>query len=225
MSQGMSFSAFLDSATANLDPYDAPSLELPDLGVVNLTTLTRANLALLRQAQSLGYPGLLVCCPDFEREAIAVSFLAGLLHIEFGEGSAGLHEAEVNEKVAVGNCVVEITEVNDQQVMYSSFDQSNLGILKNYRSFPLVHHAAPSSELSRTRSTKKRKRTSLINEAERYDALPAPKGASWIYAGRTCHPSGTSLHRPSMPTKRLRAFSMAELPLMTLPTVFPKCFL
>lgn len=50
MSQGMSFSAFLDSATANLDPYDAPSLELPDLGVVNLTTLTRANLALLRQA-------------------------------------------------------------------------------------------------------------------------------------------------------------------------------
>lgn len=177
MSQGMSFSAFLDSATANLDPYDAPSLELPDLGVVNLTTLTRANLALLRQAQSLGYPGLLVCCPDFEREAIAVSFLAGLLHIEFGEGSAGLHEAEVNEKVAVGNCVVEITEVNDQQVMYSSFDQSNLGILKNYRSFPLVHHAAPGSELSRTRSTKKRKRTSLINEAERYDALPAPPKA------------------------------------------------
>lgn len=175
MNQGMSFSAFLDSATANLDPYDAPSLELPDLGVVNLTTLTKANLALLRQAQRLGYPGLLVCCPDFEREAIAVAFLAGLLHIEFDNAPDGLHEAETNEKVAVGNCVVEITEVNDQQVMYRSFDQSNLGILKSCRSFPLVHHAAPDSKLSRTRNTKKRKRASLINEAERYNALPAPQ--------------------------------------------------
>ena len=175
MNQGMSFSAFLDSATANLDPYDAPSLELPDLGVVNLTTLTKANLALLRQAQRLGYPGLLVCCPEFEREAIAVAFLAGLLHIEFDNAPDGLHEAETNEKVAVGNCVVEITEVNDQQVMYRSFDQSNLGILKSCRSFPLVHHAAPDSKLSRTRNTKKRKRASLINEAERYNALPAPQ--------------------------------------------------
>lgn len=175
MSQGITFDAFLDSVTANQDPFDAPSLEFPDLGTVNLTTLTKTNLALLRKAQSLGYTGLLVCCPDFEREAIAVAFLAALLHIEFDEGSAGLHEAEAKEKVAVGNCVVEITEVNDQQVMYSSFDQSNLGILKSCRPFPLVHRAAPASELSRTKKTEKRKRASLINEVERYDSLPAPQ--------------------------------------------------
>lgn len=175
MGQGMSFAAFLDSATANLDPFDAPHLELPDLGDVGLTTLTKANLALLRQAQSLGYPGLLVCCPDFEREAIAVSFLAAFLHIEFDDGAAGLHEVKTNEKVAVGNCVVDITEVDDQKVMYSSFDQPNIGILKSLRSFPLVHRAAPSAELSRTKSTKKRKRASLISEAEHYNALPAPQ--------------------------------------------------
>lgn len=207
MSQGVSFAAFLDSAMANLDPFDAPSLKLPDLGVIDFTTLTKANLALLRQAQCLGYPGLLISCPDFEREAIAVTFLAALLHIEFDDGPAGLHEAEANEKVAVGKCVVEITSANDQQVMYNSFDQSQLGIHKSYRSFPLVHRAAPSAELSRTKSTKKRKRASLISEAERYDTLPVPQKRILDLCGKNVTSVGyvasPSLYANEAPTRFL----------------------
>ncbi len=159
---------------SNLEPPDSPTLDFPNLGHIGFTTLTKANLALLRQAQSLDYPGLLVCCPDFEREAIAISLLAALLHIEFDSGEPGLHEAKVGEKAAIGNCVVKITEIDDEKVTYKSYDDSR-SILKSLRPFPLVHRAAPSAELTRTSNTKKRKRASLLNEGERYDALPAPQ--------------------------------------------------
>lgn len=173
MGREMSFDAFLDSVNRTSNPLDSPSLAFPDLGDVQFTTLTKANLTLLRRARSSGYPGLIVSCPDFEREAIAIAFLAAMLHIEFDAGVPGLHEAEVGEKVAVGGCVVRITEVSDERVMYSSLDQA-AGIDKKYGTFPLVHLASPDAELSQTKSTKKLKRPSLLSEASRYKALPAP---------------------------------------------------
>lgn len=173
MGQKMSFDAFLDSAHRTSNPLDSPSLAFPDLGDVQFTTLTKANLTLLRRVRSSGYPGLIVSCPDFEREAIATAFLAAMLHIEFDDGAPGLHEAESDEKVAVGGCVVKITEVSDERVMYSSLDQA-AGIDKSCRAFPLVHRASPDAELSRTKSTKKREHPSLVKEASRYEALPAP---------------------------------------------------
>jgi hypothetical protein len=173
MGQEMSFNTFLDSAIQALTPLDGPSLAFPDVGDVHFTTLTTTNLALLRKAHASGYPGLIVSCPDFEREAIATAFLAALLHLEFDEGKHGLHEAEAGEKAAVGSCVVKITEVNDDEVMYSSFDQVE-GIDKSYRAFPLVHRASPDADLSRTKNTKKRKHPSLVKEASRYENLPAP---------------------------------------------------
>lgn len=171
MSRGVTFDAFLDSVLTTLEPFDNPSLTLPNLGPINFTTVTKANLALLRRAQSLEYPGLLICCPDFEREAIATAFLAALLHIEFDLGDAGLHEAVPNEKVAIGKFVAKINEVSNEKVMYASFDQT-LGIDKSVRPFPLVHRASPEADLSRTRRTKKRKYPSLLDEAKRYEELP-----------------------------------------------------
>lgn len=171
MSQEVTFGAFLDSAEATLEPLDAPALSLPNLGAIEFTTVTKGNLALLRRAQSSGYPGLLICCPDFEREAIAVAFLAALLHIEFDSDEPGLHEAISGEKAAVGKCVVKINEVSSEKVMYASLDQT-AGIATSIRPFPLVHCASPDVELSRTKSTKKRKYPSLLGEAKRYEELP-----------------------------------------------------
>lgn len=174
MSPKLTFSAFLDASATVSEMPDCPTLEFSGLGSVEITTVTKANLALLRRAQSLGVPGLLICCPDFEREAIAISFLAALQHIEFDTGQTGLHEVSVNEKVAVGNCVVEITEIDDEKVMYTSADGTS-GILKSIREFPLAHRASPDAELSRTKSTKKRKYPTLMNEEERYEKLPMPQ--------------------------------------------------
>lgn len=171
MGQEVTFGAFLDSVEATLEPRDTPALSLPNLGSVEFTTVTKGNLALLRRAQSSGYPGLLISCPDFEREAIAVAFLAALLHIEFDSGEPGLHEPISGEKAAVGKCVVKINEVSSEKVMYASLDQT-AGIATSIRPFPLVHRASPDAELSRTKSTKKRKYPSLLDEAKRYEELP-----------------------------------------------------
>lgn len=173
MSQEVSFDTFLDSDTRALTLPEQAALVFPDLGDVSFTTITRANLGLLRRAQSAGYAGILVSCPDFEREAIATAFLGALLHTLCDLGQMGLHEAEEGEKVAVGDCVVRITELDDKEVKYASFDQT-MGIDKSIRAFPLVHRASPEVELSRTRSTKKRKYPSLVDAASEYEALPVP---------------------------------------------------
>lgn len=168
MDQEMSFDAFLDSVP---NSFNDISLDFKNIGQVEFTTITRANLSLLRRAKELGYPGILVSCPDFEREAIAIAFLGALLHLELDDGMPGLHEVQAGEKVAVGNCVVKITDVDDTEVMYTACDQS-AGFVKSIRQFPLAHLACPDAELSRTKSTKKRKYPSLLSEASRYDSLP-----------------------------------------------------
>ena len=52
MSPKLTFSAFLDASATVSEMPDCPTLEFSGLGSVEITTVTKANLALLRRAQS-----------------------------------------------------------------------------------------------------------------------------------------------------------------------------
>lgn len=149
------------------------TLSFENLGTVSFTTITRANLELLRRSKANGNTGIIVSCPDFERESIAVCFLAALLHLEHDPGAPGLHEVKPGERVAIGSCVAIATDVNEQQVMFSTADD-NTGFDRRYTTPPLVHTAQNDTPLSKTRSTHKRKRLSLRNAAAQYEATPKP---------------------------------------------------
>lgn len=143
-----------------------------NVGPVGFTTITRANLELLRRSREAGYAGIVISCPDFERESIAITFLAALLHLELDPGDPGLHEPQAGERVAIGSCVANVTKSDDKEVMFQVAD-GNTGFLKS--SFnPLAHKARPDCELSKTRRTAKRERPSIRDAASQYECIPAP---------------------------------------------------
>lgn len=166
----ISFKDFLGMCPYDFDDID---LSFQNLGTVRFTTITRANLKLLKRARANGYAGIIVSCPDFERECVAISVLAALLHLEHDPGAPGLHTVAAGERVAIGSCVAIATDVNDQQVMFSTADD-NTGFDKRYTVFPLVHTARNDVPLSETRSTPKRKKLSLRNAANQYKEIPQP---------------------------------------------------
>jgi hypothetical protein len=172
MNQKMPFNKFLDSASRDFALHDNPVFTFSDIGAVQITSITIANLALLQRARKAGYPGILVCCPDFEREAIATTFLGALAHLELDEGPAGLHEVEPGERVAIGKCVIKVTEIDDEKVMYTTLDHQSAGLLKKIQAFPLAHRASADAQLSRTKNTRKRKYPSVLDEDSQYKSLP-----------------------------------------------------
>ena len=166
----ISFKDFLDVCPHDFDDID---LSFENLGTVRFTTITRANLELLKRSRANGYAGIIISCPDFERECVAISFLAALLHLEHDLGAPGLHAVAAGERAAIGSCVAIATDVDDQHVMFSTAD-GNTGFDKRYTTFPLVHTARNDSPLSKTRSTPKRKKLSLRNAATQYEGIPQP---------------------------------------------------
>ena len=164
----ISFKDFLRTCPTD---FKDTTMSFDNVGTFGFTTITRANLELLRCSTTNGYAGLIVCCPDFERESIAVCFLAALLHLEHDQGAPGLHEVKPGERVAIGSCVAVATDANDQRVMFRTADE-NVGFDKRYTNPPLVHTARIDAPLSNTRSTSKRKRISLRNAASQYEGVP-----------------------------------------------------
>lgn len=75
---------FIDSCT---DIHEDTLFNFENVGDVCLTTITRANLELLHRAMELGYKGIIVSCPDFERESLAMAFLGALCHLICDEGT------------------------------------------------------------------------------------------------------------------------------------------
>lgn len=138
-----------DFLASHAQEQNAITLSFDGLGTIPFTAITRANLSLLRRATARGKHGLIVCCPDFEREALASAFLAAIEHLEAAQGQ-GVHEASVGEKVAIGKCVLEITESNEDSVLFKAKDGSR-GFLRSHYRLPLVHTASPNSGLSDTR--------------------------------------------------------------------------
>jgi hypothetical protein len=157
----ISLEEFLDSCTR---VGEETALSFENLGDVQLTTVTRANLALLQRARELGYPGIIFSCPDFERESVAITFLASFQNLLEAVGDPGLHEPVAGEKVAVGDCVVEITEVSDTVVKLNSRDQQ-VGYIRDIYEFPMVHRAAEGAGLSKTKGS------ALKKAAAAYDML------------------------------------------------------
>ena len=165
----ISFREFLQSCP---DEFDDVSLCFENVGTVSFTTITRASLELLRRSREAGYAGIFISCPDFERESIAITCLAALLHLEHDPGNPGLHEPQAGERVAIGSCVANVTRANNNEVMFQVAD-GNVGFYKS--SFnPPAHRARPDCDLSRTRSTAKRKRPSIKDAASQYENIPAP---------------------------------------------------
>lgn len=74
-------------------------LYFANVGDVNFTTLTRANLELLRWAREAGEPGIIISFPDFERESLAVAFLGAFQHLIETNGDRGAHEPIAGERV------------------------------------------------------------------------------------------------------------------------------
>lgn len=165
--------SFKDFLTTCSHDFDDISLSFENLGTIRFTTITRANLELLNHARSAGYTGVIVSCPDFERESVAISFFAALLHLEHDPGAPGLHQVIAGERVAIGSCVAIATDVDDQQIMFCTADD-NTGFDKRYATPPLVHTAQPDTPLSKTKSTRKRKKLSLRNAAAQYENIPQP---------------------------------------------------
>lgn len=165
--------SFKDFLAACSNDFNDISMSFENLGDIHFTTITRANLELLNRARRAGYTGIIVSCPDFERESIAISFFAALLHLEHGPGVPGLHKVIAGERVAIGSCVAIATDVDDQQVMFCTAD-GNAGFDKRYATPPLVHAAQPDAPLSKTRSTRKRKKLSLMKAAAEYEKIPQP---------------------------------------------------
>lgn len=165
----ISFREFLQSCS---DEFGDVSFRFENVGTVRPTTITRANLELLRRSREAGYAGIFISCPDFERESIAIACLAALLHLEHDPGNPGLHEPQAGERVAIGSCVANVTKSDDKEVMFQVAD-GNTGFLKS--SFnPLAHTARPDCDLSKTRSTAKRKHLSIKDAAAQYENIPAP---------------------------------------------------
>ena len=155
---------FLDSCT---DIHEDTRLFFPNVGGVDFTTITRANLGLLRRTQQEGFPGIIISCPDFARESLAIAFLGALQHLVEDEGDVGIHEVTEDERAAIGECVIDVTSVSEDRVMFASRDENNVGFLREYFDFPLVHTASDGAELSRTR-----KKVRLRDAAEKYESLP-----------------------------------------------------
>lgn len=145
----ISLDEFLDSCTR---VGEGMALSFENLGDVQLTTVTRTNLGLFQRARKLGYPGIIFSCPDFERESVAITFLASFQNLLETDGDPGLHEPVAGEKVAVGDCVVEITEVSDTVVKLNSRDQQ-VGYIRDIYEFPMVHKAAAGARLSKTKGS------------------------------------------------------------------------
>lgn len=183
----ISFQDFLSECP---DDYDNISLAFDNVGAVRFTTITRANLELLKRARETGHAGIIVSCPDFERECIAISFLAALLHLEHDIGSPGLHGARAGERVAIGHCVAVVTDANGQRVMFRTADESGIGFDRRYTNPPLVHTAPATAPLSKTRSTPKRKKLSLKQAASQYEKLPIPFRHFLDLCGKPVSPVG-----------------------------------
>lgn len=165
----ISFGEFLQSCS---EEFADVSLCFENIGTVSFTTITRASLELLRRSREAGYAGIFISCPDFERESIAIACLAALLHLEHDPGNPGLHEPQAGERVAIGSCVANVTRADNNEVMFQVAD-GNMGFYKS--SFnPPAHKARPDCDLSKTRSTAKRKRPSIKGAASQYENIPAP---------------------------------------------------
>lgn len=165
----ISFGEFLQSCS---EEFADVSLCFENIGTVSFTTITRASLELLRRSREAGYAGIFISCPDFERESIAIACLAALLHLEHDPGNPGLHEPQAGERVAIGSCVANVTRADNNEVMFQVADD-NMGFYKS--SFnPPAHKARPDCDLSKTRSTAKRKRPSIKDAASQYENIPAP---------------------------------------------------
>lgn len=140
-------------------------LSFENLGDVQFTTITRANLSLFRRARERGFPGIIFSCPDFERESLAIAFLAAFQTLLEADGDPGLHEAVAGERAAIGDCVVKITEACDERVMFESRDQQT-GYLRKLYEFPMVHRAPEDSKLTRTKGS------ALKRAADEYEQQP-----------------------------------------------------
>lgn len=150
-------------------PFDV-SLKLNNLGDIGFTTITRANLALLRRARECGHPGIIVSCPDFERESLAIVFLASLLHLTNG-GGGGAHEVIAGEVASVGRCVFRVSEVTDNDVKFTQATKKykrnrglSFGLTRNM--VPVVHTCSDDTELTR------REDLPLHQAAKEYRDLP-----------------------------------------------------
>lgn len=167
----ISFGEILQSCS---EEFADVSLCFENVGTVSFTTITRASLELLRRSREAGYAGIFISCPDFERESIAITCLAALLHLEHDSGNPGLHEPQAGERVAIGSCVANVAKADDNEVMFQVADGDGArGFLKSSFS-PLVHTARPDCDLSKTRSTAKRKYHSIRDSASQYENIPAP---------------------------------------------------
>lgn len=143
----------------------AQKLTYAGMGDVPFTTLTSANLLLLRRAQQLGLPGLIISCPDLEREALAVSFLAALEHLYSGD-RRGIIEPAQGKRFAIGDCVIEVTRIDETSIWYKANGQSGSeGILKERFDPTITHLACSNSELTNTRKHR------LVDAISRYQGL------------------------------------------------------
>lgn len=159
-----SLQEFLDSCT---DIHEDTLLSFENVGEVCLTTIARANLALLRRALDAGYKGVIFSCPDFERESLAVTFLGALCHLICDEGEIGIREAQGGMHAAIGDCVLDVIEADDRMVkIRTSRTKVDTGFLRRIWQFPLVHQARSDAELSRMKPSEVR------CESERYESIP-----------------------------------------------------
>lgn len=150
-------------------PFDV-SLAFNNLGDVGFTTITRANLALLRRARECGHPGIIVSCPDFERESLAIVFLASLLHLTDG-GEGGAHKVRAGEVASVGRCVFRVSEVTEESVKFTQAAKKykrNRGLVLSLArsAVPVVHTCGSDTELTR------REDLPLYQAAREYRELP-----------------------------------------------------
>ena len=155
---------FIDSCT---DIHEDTLFNFENVGDVCLTTITRANRELLHRAMELGYKGIIVSCPDFERESLAMAFLGALCHLICDEGDVGICEATKGMRAAIGDCVLDIVSEDDEIVcVRTASTKVDTGFLRSIWQFPWVHRAKEGSELSRMKSSE------LRAESERYENLP-----------------------------------------------------
>ena len=164
--QTTSLKDFLDSCT---DIHEDTFLEFENVGSVCLTTITRANLELLIRARKLGYKGLIISCPDFERESLAITFLAALSHLICDEGEVGICEAKEGMRAAIGRCVFDIVSDDDETVwVRTASTRVDTGLSRSAWSFlPWVHRAKEGSDLSRMKISE------LRAESDRFESIPS----------------------------------------------------
>lgn len=116
MSAQQSFGEFLDnSPKAQFKTY----LSFKNVGDVKFTTVTSANLAMLSKARDQGRPGVVISCPDFERESLAIVFLSALNSLWATRGQLKKYEPKPGDVIVVGDCVAKIQQCNRHSVMLS----------------------------------------------------------------------------------------------------------